>query len=208
MNLPVVSLMNLLVVSLLIGLQQIVPANQTPAPAQTPPDVEVLKFNWSRETVGWEKDPFKRPIESHEDMQRRERASRRPDPRRTVNAEETIRSRQKGPTTHEYRYKVTVKNTGTKIIKSVDWDYIFLDASGENIIGYHQFTSDEKIEPGKIKQLTIITSSPPVRIVDAGETEGKAPETAKAVAVKGETVKGQVVIKRIEYKDGTVWVSQ
>jgi hypothetical protein len=190
--------MNLLVVSLLVGFLQIVPAKQTSSPAQAPPDVEVLKFNWSKETVGWEKDPFKRPIESHDDLQKRERASRRQEARKTINAEETIESHQKKPTVSEYRYKLTVKNTGTKIIKSVDWDYIFLDASGENVIGHHQFTSEEKIEPGKSKQLTVITSSPPARVVDAGESKGKAPPAAK----------GKVVIKRIEYKDGTVWVSQ
>lgn len=190
--------MKLSAMFLIIGLLPIASAGQNPPTEQSRPAVEVLKFGWSKELVGWEKDPFKRPIESYQDMQKKGDTTRRQDARRTVNAEENIKAHQKDSTRAGFRYKVTLKNNSAKTIKSVDWDYIFFDPAGASVIGHHQFTSEEKIEPGKTKQLSVVTFSPPVPAVDVNESKSKALESAKA----------NVVIMRIEYTDGAVWEPQ
>ena len=92
-------------------------------------------------------------------------------------------------------YKVTVKNSGNKAIKSVDWDYIFLDRSTQTEIGRQQFTSDEKISPGKTKDLIVTISKPPTKTISL--TALNKNET--------ESLDGQVILVRIDYADGTSW---
>jgi len=167
-------------------------------PQQSLPDVQVVKFGWDKQIVGWERDPFQRPIESHQDMQRQSNPQRREGPRRTVDADATIKSHQKAPAHAAFRYKLTLKNAGTRTIKSVDWDYLFYDAPGGQVIGVHQFTSEEEIRPGKRKQLIVMTEQPPAQIVSAGKAADKELRSAT----------GQVIIRRIEYEDGSVWESK
>jgi hypothetical protein len=189
-------MVNLLAVILLGGLLQVGQAEQASKELQNPPDIETQKFSWSKEIIGWEKDTLKKPIETYQDVQRRERQSARPGPQKTVNADETIKSHQKEPPRVAYSYKLTLKNTGAKAVKSVDWDYVFLD-SENNVIGHQQFTSEDKIAPGKSKQLIVITPTPPVRVVSASESKFKS-----AIA------KEMAFVVRIEYQDGTVWQRQ
>jgi hypothetical protein len=42
---------------------------------------------------------------------------------------------------------VSVKNTGEKTIKLVDWDYVFFNTATQSETGRLEFTSDEKIGP-------------------------------------------------------------
>ncbi len=170
-----------------------------PAPAQqSPPGVQVVKFGWDKQVVGWERDPFQRPIESHQDMQRQSNPQRREGPRRTVDADATIKSHQKDPARTAFRYKLTLKNAGAKTIKSIDWDYLFFDTPGGQVIGVHQFTSEEQIPPGKSKQLTVMTPQPPAPVVSVGKAADKELRSAS----------GQVVIRRVEYDDGSTWQLQ
>lgn len=186
--------MSLLALLLCVGFLAPVQAAQAIASQPGPPDIQVIKFGWDKQVVGWERDPFKRPIESHQDMQR-QAGTRRQDARRTVDADETIRSHQKDPARVAYRYKVTVKNAGAKTIKAIDWDYLFFDAEGREVIGVHQFTSAERIRPGQRKPLSVLMLEPPAQVVSAG----------KAADKELRSVKGQVILRRIEYEDGTTW---
>ena len=190
--------MSLLALLLCVGFLAPVQAAQAIASQPGPPDIQVIKFAWDKQVVGWERDPFKRPIESHQDMQRQAGTPRRQDARRTVDADETIRSHQKDPARVAYRYKVTVKNAGAKTIKAVDWDYLFFDAPGGQVIGVHQFTSAERILPGKRKQLSMLMLEPPAQVVSAG----------KAADKELQSIKGQVIHRRNEYEDGTTWKSK
>ncbi|HJQ23527.1 MAG TPA: hypothetical protein VKA60_06390 [Blastocatellia bacterium] len=182
--------------ALLLSLSLLAPPQSSP-PQQSLPGVQVIKFGWDKQIVGWERDPFQRPIESHQDMQRQTN-TRRESPRRTVDADATIKLHQKAPARVAFRYKLTLKNAGTKTIKSVDWDYLFFDAPGGQVIGVHQFTSEEQIRPGKSKQLMVTTEQPPAQVVSADKAADKELRSAT----------GQVIIRRIQYEDGSTWELQ
>ena len=92
-------------------------------------------------------------------------------------------------------YKVTVKNSSDKAIKSIDWDYIFFERGTENEIGRQEFTSDEKIGPGKTKELSVTITKPPTKTISL---------TALNNNERG-SLDSRVILVRIEYADGTSW---
>ncbi len=183
---------------------------QTHAPAQDQPDLAVLKFSWTKERIGWERDPFKPPVENNDEMRIRQRDEKRIEDakrggsqsevnklEREARADAAIlaKARQQAPSRHVYRYTVSVRNTGAKTIKLIDWDYIFFDPVTDNKLAHHQFTSEEKIKPGQGKELEIIILTPPVLTI-----------SAEALNKKGDAIlKGRVILMHIEYTDGTVW---
>jgi hypothetical protein len=175
-----------------------------------PPGAEVTRFSWSKERIGWEKDPFGGPIENFDEVRARTRNEKRIEDAKRGNSAEidkikrearadaaNIDAKHKGTTRSRYVfvYKATVKNSSNKAIKSIDWDYIFLDRDTETEIGRQQFTSEEKISPGKTKELTITITKPPTQTISL---------TALNNNERG-TLNGQVVLMRIDYADGTSW---
>ena len=183
---------------------------QTSTQNSESPPAEVLKFSWSKERIGWERDPFAGPVESYDEMRVRMRNERRiQEAKRSGNSIEIDkitreakadsanieRIRDKAPPRYVFVYKVSVKNTGAKAIKLIDWDYIFLEPDSEHEISRHQFTSDEKISPGKTKELEVLITTPPTRTISVYAL-GKDEHLS---------IKGRVVIARIEYSDGSVW---
>jgi hypothetical protein len=93
-----------------------------------------------------------------------------------------------------YRYKLTLRNDGVKTIKSIDWDYLFLDPTTQQEIARHQFTSDETIKPGKNKEISVLYLIPPVKLV-----------SARMLNKKDLPFTQQVVVARIQYSDGSSW---
>lgn len=197
--------------ALVLFLPALVKPQTDPSPSTLdPPELQVVKHNWSKERIGWEQNPFTGAVESFEEMRVRSRNERRIDDakkrgntgevnklEREAQVDATIAAsrRQKGPPRYAFLYKAMVRNTGQRAIKLVDWDYIFVDSMTQNEVGRHQFTSEEKIGPGKSKELTVIASQPPsktisVHALDKNERKG---------------LEGQVVVVRIEYNDGSVW---
>lgn len=183
---------------------------QTSVETPVPPDVQVLKFSWSKERIGWERDPFGGPVENYDEMRVRMRNERRiQEAKRTGNTIEVDkitreakaddanieRIRDKAPPRYVFMYKVSVKNTGTKTIKTIDWDYIFLEPGTEHEIERRQFINDEKIAPGKTKELSVLYNRPPTRTISVYAL-GKDEHLR---------VNGRAVIVRIEYVDGSVW---
>ena len=171
--------------------------------------VEVVKFSWSKERIGWERDPFGGPIENFDETRARQRNEKRiEDAKRGSSAEvDRIKREAKAdaaniaaqhkdpPARYVFVYKATIKNTTTKAIKSIDWDYIFLERGTENEVGRQQFTSDEKISPGKTKELVVTITKPPTKTISL---------TALNENERG-TLDGRVIVVRIDYADGTVW---
>ena len=49
------------------------PAGNSP----DPPDLVVLKFSWSKERIGWERDPFGGAVENFDEMRARARNEKR-----------------------------------------------------------------------------------------------------------------------------------
>ncbi len=82
-----------------------------------------------------------------------------------------------------------------KIIKALDWDYVFFDINNQNETGRRRFRSEVKIEPGKSKELKFFLPTPPTQTVSIHSL------------VKNERASlGELVmVLRIEYEDGSVW---
>ncbi|MDQ3665828.1 MAG: hypothetical protein M3410_04350 [Acidobacteriota bacterium] len=112
------------------------------------------------------------------------------------NHDEAIaKARQTAASRDGYRYKVTLRNEGLKTIKSVDWDYLFLDPLSLLEVARHQFTSDESIKPGKSKEVSVLYLIPPVKTVSARMLNNK----------ESMSFTEQVVVARIQFSDGSVW---
>ena len=177
------------------------------APA-APPDLVVLKHSWSKERINWESDPFGGPVETFNDMRRRQADQRRIERARAsgntaeaskvereMRSEQVIRARPPAPPRYAFLYKISVRNEGPKAIKEIDWDYVFTDAVTGEEVGRREFTGVEKIAPGKSKELSFTTPAPPARRISVHALDKR--ERAG--------LNEQVVLVRVLYEDGTVW---
>ena len=173
------------------------------------PGVEVVKFNWTKERIGWQRDPFSGPIENFDEVRARQRNEKRIEDAKRGNSAEIDKIRREAkadaanieakhadtPSRYAFVYKATIKNAGSKAIKSIDWDYVFLDRGTENEVGRQQFTSEEKISPGKTKELVVTITKPPTKTISL---------TALNDNERG-TLDSQLIVVRIDYADGTSW---
>lgn len=178
-------------------------------PPPDPSKIEVVKFSWTKERIGWERDPFGGPIENFDETRARQRNEKRiEDAKRGGSAEvdkikrearadaANIAAKHKqAPSRYVFIYKTTVKNVSDKPIKSIDWDYVFLDRTNETELGRREFTSEEKISPGKSKELTVTITKPPTQTISV---------TALNTGER-KTLTEHVIIVRIDYADGTSW---
>lgn len=187
-------------------------AQSAPAPAAGPPGLVVVKFNWSKERLNWEGDPFAGPNENFDQMRVRMRNERRILDAKSGSTGNTVelnkverearadsanieRMRAQSPSRYGFIYKVTLRNEGEKPVSAVDWDYVFSDAATGAELGRRQFTSEEKIAPGKKKELAFFVSSPPTRTVSADALNRR----------ERDGLAERVVLVRVVYGDGTVW---
>ena len=186
---------------------------QTPATRVDTAEVEVVKFNWSKERINWDQNPFSGPNENFHEMQFRTRAERRASDAKRVNSPEASKlekdartdaaiiqaeRQKKGPPRYTFLYRTSIKNTSEKAIKEIDWDYIFVDVSTGEELGRRQFTSVQTIGPGKTKELSFMLSTPPTQRI-----------SVFALDKKEKTGLGErVVIVRVQYSDGSVWQGQ
>ena len=151
---------------------------QTPTATLSGPEIELVKFSWSKERLNWEGNPFGGPNENFHEMQFRARAEKRASDARRANSPDASKlekdartdaaiiqaeRQKKGPPRYTFLYRTSIKNTSEKTIKEIDWDYIFLDAVTGEELGRRQFTSVETIGPGKSKELSFMLSAPPTQ---------------------------------------------
>jgi len=170
--------------------------------------VEVLSFSWTKERI--RQRPSMLPLASSEELIRQSRseaqlaaarnAANRGAEGRTQtqiknHEDATAKARQTNAPEDGYRYTVKVRNDGQKTIKSVDWDYLFLDPSDGREVARHQFTSDETVKPGKTKELTVLYLTPPVKTISAKMLSKKEPMPFQE----------RVILARILYTDGSIW---
>lgn len=92
-------------------------------------------------------------------------------------------------------YEFTIKNTGSKIIRKLVWEYSFTDPATQRKIGRREFKSNVKILPGATAKLVTRSSLPPVGTIDA----------ARASKNSQDQLPEQMVVQRITYADGSVW---
>jgi hypothetical protein len=198
---------------LFAGLSAAARAQQAPA-AEGPPGLTVLKSSWSRELIpGWENKPT--GAEPYDAMRARVAAEQRAQSARNsgskgaaaraegeaklyekANADSAAKKQERSR--FGYRYKVTVRNGGQKAVKAIDWDYVFLDPGTQAVVERHQFTSEEKIGPGREKELSVFKLAPPTRTVSARASGRKeAPPFVE-----------RIILVRVEYSDGSAWPSR
>ena len=171
--------------------------------AQEPSGVEVVKSSWSKVRIGWERDPFGGPLENFDEMRSRARNERRvaqgggERAKREAKADEAnlAKAREKNPPRYYFIYKTKVKNNHTAAITQIDWDYVFYERDTENEMGRQQFTSDEKVGPGKTKELTVTITSPPTRTVSVTSLNLE----------ERDRLTEKIILVRVQYADGRVW---
>ena len=180
------------------------------ATADGPAGVAVVKHSWSKERLGWERDPFGGPVGYAEEIRMRARNEKRiDDAKRGGNSAEAERARRdaltdaaiverargKSAPRYAFLYKASVRNDGPRVIKSVDWDYVFTDAASGEELGRLRFTSDAKIEPGKTRTLDVFTPLAPTKTVSVDALNSR----------EREGLRERVSLVRVMYADGTVW---
>lgn len=184
---------------------------QTLPASTTPSEVEVVKFSWSKERLNWEQNPFGGPNENFHEMQFRARSEKRvTDAKKSgtagqhstaerdlkVDAAIVAAGRQpSGPARYYFIYRASLKNSSTKPIEEIDWDYVFIDSATGQELGRHQFTSTKVIQPGKSKELTFMLSTPPTKRISVSALNKQ----------ERSGIADQVVVVRVKYSDGSVW---
>lgn len=168
----------------------------------------VVKFSWEKGRIG--PRPSLAPLASQDELiqqsqreQQLSAAKNAGDRGKVAKLETQISNHQKATTKAPqtelprdgYRYKVTLRNDGLKVIKSIDWDYFFLDPVTQHELAHHQFTSDETIKPGKSKEVSVLYLVSPVKTVDVRSLRKKEPAS----------INERVVVVRVLYSDGSVW---
>jgi hypothetical protein len=201
--------MKLLVAALMLGVTASISSAQTPSDSQGP-SITVLKSGWSKERIGWERDPFSGPIEDFDEVRARVRNEKRIDDAkkggnsaiadkvsREARADEAnmAQKHKNAPSRYVFVYKVVVVNNSDKAIKSVDWDHVFLDAQTQTELNRQQLTSEEKIGPRKTRELKVIINKPPTSTISVNSLNKK----------ERDGLSEQVVIIRIRYADGSSW---
>lgn len=186
------------------------PAGSTDASVAGSADapVAVVKHSWTKERINWEADPFSGPVENFDDMRRRRADERRLERargsgniaeaakvEREMRSEQVIKARPPAPPRYVFHYKVSVKNNTDKTIKSIDWDYVFFSANTQSEAGRLEFTSEEKIGPGKSKEINVMARKPPAKTISVYALDKR----------ERQGLDGEIVIVRVEYTDGTVW---
>lgn len=179
--------------------------------AQTSPDLPgpfdlvVLEKRWQKEirNPALDEDPFAANDE-HKELERAQKdnairnASRikgGESPLPTLPDSQPAKADVEGPSTR-YAYRVKVRNTGSKTITGIVWDYFFFNPETLEEAGHRSFTHRLKMGPGKGGELIGHSGSPPVRLIDA----------TKPVKDPGANYAEKIVIRRIEYADGSAWL--
>lgn len=170
------------------------------------PPVTIIKHEWrSKLALGYsraEKDPFETTKETQRDIQQRRDALKREEqlrerglpaenpPVRKPRAE----GKPHGPAI-QYYYSVTLRNDAPKKIKTVVWEYLFIDRETKEVAGRRSFIKDIKIGSRSKRTITMLSQIPPTGTINAS-TIGKEPS---------ELYLEQVRIQRLDYSDGTTW---
>lgn len=155
---------------------------QTPAINQVPNDVTVLEAGW-RHGVDWRSPNGSEPGARLE----QKRASNQLGP---LDSEQTLNLRSGRDTA-----VVTVRNDGSKTIKAIRYDFIFVNTENGKEWFRYNFRHRVTIGAGETKSMT-------------NEVVGKQLEANRPPNVDqayGRNSQIRVEIKRIEYADGSQW---
>lgn len=186
----------LLILFLLI---QALGQTQNQIDADAAPDIEVGKFSWSHlgETGtensnrrGMTTNPvsrkflYRREIENRSSIENRSRDMRELE-------ESVLRERADTKPINVYRYKIELRNRGTKVIKWVFLDYQTTAPSDPANPSHREFACAVKMKPNDNQSLVAESLLPPSRVIHAAGKEAAPTE--------------KLIINRIEYADGAFW---
>lgn len=93
-----------------------------------------------------------------------------------------------------YSYSLRVRNTSSRVIDGVAWDYLFIDPTSNKEIGRHQFLSFEKIRPDKATRLEAVLRSAPTKVIQVNQQQKKSVRSSERASI-------QCVL----YSDNTIW---
>ncbi len=111
----------------------------------------------------------------------------------TIEPATTGKDEQAGPD-ERYHYTATVRNLSRKAIRSVNWDYVFLESDTKSEIARLRFSTNVNINPGKSQQLDAFTLTPPTPVASVKELKKRHRAGFE-----------EIEISLIHYADGTVW---
>lgn len=166
-----------------------------------PLDVVVLKFSWNDyvNRPDRDRDLYLNPIEAG-DAELNQKEQHRAPHNRTLPPilppEPKYKRKQADRAIKGFQYKVAIRNAGAKVIRTVEWDYIFIDPGEGKEVARHSFVSRKAIRPGQSEELIHFSISPPTKVVSAGALgsgEARRPFTER------------VIVKRIIYADRSWW---
>lgn len=174
---------------------------QSSQPSEAP-DLTVTKKIWRKEIhhPALTADPFRSNDEQAE-LQRAQKDNsirnstrvREGNTPRPVVTTKPMPTESDGPQVR-FVYRVTVKNSGTKTITGLEWDYLFFDSEKAEQVGQHSFRQRVKIRTGKSTELIGQSTKPPSSVIDATKAKNGDAQLSE-----------EVIIRRIEYEDGSVW---
>lgn len=175
-------------------------AAQTSSIYPDAPDVAVINHSWhaTARDRRMEADPLGPSSEHrHEENYRKyiEETNAGGSPVDIIDRPEVWRNVPRSAPSVKYVFEATISNTGTKTIRRLIWEYVFLDRTTKREVGYRPFLSQESIRPGQSKKLVGTVFKYPA----------SAAEGAKAIQKMRGTYIEQVFIRSIEYDDNTSW---
>ena len=179
------------------------------ASAQTssaPPEVTVMQNRWRIDLYNpaLDKDPLAASKE-HQQEEIQQQAAARENENRIRRGEPALPPvvSKSAPDTGDHRltafyvYELKVRNTGRREIRTLTWEYVFFEPGTAREVGRLRFVNKVDMRPGTTKHLVVRSKASPTGTLDAT----KAGKNAR------DQYSEQVVIRRIEYADGSVWSS-
>lgn len=171
------------------------------------PGVEVIKSSWRRveRNLLLEQDPLRvntqqANLQSAQIAALRENAARAnadpPQPPVPIPTQGSAHGVMLNTPWVQYVYELKLRNTGAKTIRRLVWEYVLPHPDALPQFRSRRYESKTTIRPGKTKNLVVRTTSPPLGVIDARQLS-KNPQDQSPE---------QLVIRRIEYADGSVWV--
>ena len=177
---------------------------QAPSKPSAGPEVTVLQKKWRMDVrnPALEKNPL-RSIQQREREVALQREDARANENRIRTGLPTLPPRVRVPTPETgprgllvtYIYEVKVRNTGVKEIRTLTWEYEFLEPGTEQVVGRLRIASKVNLGPGKTRNVVVRTRSSPTGTVDATKADKKPSEQYSE----------RVVIRSVSYADGSVW---
>lgn len=177
---------------------------QVPERVNSPSDLRIEKKSWTKSypPVGGDRDPFA-PNDLVREQVLAAREAQVVNRQRIASSEPVMKPRNVQINTSSlpnlkpgqayYSYSVTVKNTGTKTVRTIVWAYVFTDTVLQEQVGRTVSENAVKLRPGKSVEMVGYSNNPAVQVINAKSAGTRNP------------IKEEIEILRVDYEDETFW---